>query len=70
MISYKPFFKTLIDKDLEKKDLVNSKVISKSTMTRINNGDFVALQIIDKLCEHLECNVSDIIEYKAKSKES
>ncbi|URZ06419.1 helix-turn-helix domain-containing protein [Clostridium felsineum] len=64
MISYKPFFKTLIDKDLEKKDLVVSKVISKSTMTRINNGDFIALQIIDKLCEYLKCNISDIIEYK------
>ena len=38
--------------------------ISANTLHRMKHGDPITTKTIDKLCEILECNVFDIIEYK------
>lgn len=63
MISYKPFLKLLIDKNLKKQDLVNSGVLSWATMSKINKNQYVSLEVIDKTCEYLKCQPGEILEY-------
>jgi DNA-binding Xre family transcriptional regulator len=62
--SFKPLWKLLIDKDMTKKNLMNITGISKSTMDKMGRGEFVSLEILDRICERLNCNIEDIISYQ------
>lgn len=61
--SYKPLWKMLIDKDMSKKQLMIETGISKSTMDKMSRGDRVSMDIIDRLCQYLNCPVESIIEH-------
>jgi len=63
MISYKPFLKLLIDRDLKKQDIIKLAEISSATMAKMNTNDYVSLEIIDKLCRALKCQPCDLLEY-------
>lgn len=62
--SYKPLWKTLIDNDMSKKQLMETIQISKSTMDKMGRSENVSLDILDKICNHLKCSLSDVVEYK------
>lgn len=63
MISYKKFQKMIIDKDLQKKDVMKLASISNATMAKLNTNEYVSLEVIDKLCKALQCQPGDILEY-------
>lgn len=63
MISYKPLQKLLIDKDIKKQDLQEMINVSWSTMAKFNKNQYVSLEVIDKICEALDCQPGDLIEY-------
>lgn len=63
MISYKPLLKLMIDRDISKTALMNSAKLSTATMAKLNTNEFVALNVIDKLCKALNVQPSDLIEY-------
>lgn len=61
--SYKPLWKLLIDLDMTKKELMNQTGISKSTMDKMGRGEKVSMEIIDRVCNCLNCSVNDVIEH-------
>ena len=61
--SYKPLWKQLIDLNMTKKSLMAATNISKSTMDKMGRGELVAMEIIDRICTYLQCDVSDVIEH-------
>ena len=63
-ISYKPLWKLLIDRYMTKKALMQETGISKSTVDKMGRGENVSLEIIDRICKQLDCNISEVIEYK------
>lgn len=63
MITYKPFLKLLIDKNLKKRDLVNAGIMSWATMAKIEKNQYVALRVIDDICKLLKCQPGDIIDW-------
>lgn len=63
MISYKPFLKLLIDRELKKQDVMELANISKATLAKMNKNEYVALEVIDKICAALNCQPADIMEY-------
>lgn len=63
MITYKPFLKLLIDKELKKQDLVNAGILSWATMAKIEKNQRISLDIIEKMCAYLKCQPGDLIEY-------
>ena len=66
MITYKPLWKTLIDKDMKKMDLVEKIGISSSTLAKMSKGEAVSMAIMEKICEELNCDFGDIINYERK----
>ncbi|MEK3707864.1 helix-turn-helix transcriptional regulator [Paenibacillus sp. FSL R7-0198] len=68
MISYKPFQKLLIDRDIKKQDLLKMTGISSATMAKLNTNEYVSLEVIDKLCTALGCQPGDLLEHIADSK--
>lgn len=61
-ISYNKLWKILIDKDLKKKDLCRLTKISDATMAKLGKGENVNTKILLRICNALECDVSDIME--------
>lgn len=61
--TYKPLWKLLIDKEMTKKELMKVTDISKSTMDKMGRDEKVSMEILDRLCTHFSCEVSDIIEH-------
>lgn len=61
-VSYKKLFKLLIDRNMRRKDLRDLTGISYSTLGKLTNGDNVNMEVIEKLCLALNCNIEEIVE--------
>jgi DNA-binding Xre family transcriptional regulator len=62
MISYKKLLHILLDKDLKKKDLVTLAGISTYTINKLNRGDNVTTDVLQRICRALDCDLPDIME--------
>lgn len=63
MISYRPFYDTLLAKNITEYSLIFHHGISANTLHRMKHGAAITTTTINLLCEILDCEVSDIIEY-------
>jgi putative transcriptional regulator len=61
--SYKPMEITLIKRDKTRNDLRNELGISPSTLAKMSNGDYVALDVIGLICEYLKCEIHEVVEF-------
>lgn len=60
-VDYKKLWKLLIDKDIKKKtDLIPMAGISTNILAKMNKGEFVSMESIQKVCKALNCDVGDI----------
>jgi DNA-binding Xre family transcriptional regulator len=64
MITYKPLLKLLIDRNIKKMELIEMANISNATLAKLSKNDYVALEVIDKLCKALNCKPGDILDYE------
>lgn len=64
IISYDNLWKLLIDKKLNKTELAKKIKISSSTMAKMTRGEPVAMTVLVKICEELDCDVGDILSIK------
>jgi putative transcriptional regulator len=62
MISYKPLLHMLVDKNLKLSTVCKEAGLSLKIVTKINNGENITLETIDKLCNYLNCKIEDIVE--------
>ena len=63
LISYKPFWETLKQKNITTYVLINKHHISSATINRMKQGGGISTMKIDDFCRILDCRVEDIIEY-------
>ena len=61
MISYAPFFKTLINRNITEYHLIFKQGISANTIHRMKHGLPITTKTLDTLCFVLDCEVQDII---------
>ncbi len=61
--SYKPLFKLLIDRNMSAETLRSALGFSFSTMSKMKKGEYVSMEVIDKICNYLHCTVQDILEH-------
>lgn len=66
-VSYNGLWKLLIDKNMKKVDLINELGISSSTVAKMTKGENVSMNIMEKICDELDCDFGDIIHYEKKS---
>lgn len=62
-ISYNKLWKLLIDKKISKAELRKAMGISPNTMTKLNRDEEVTLSVLCKICDTLNSDFGDIIEY-------
>lgn len=63
MISYAPFYKTLIDKGVTEYQLIYKQGLSANTLHRMKHGKAVSTKTLNTLCFILDCRVEDILLY-------
>lgn len=61
-INYKPLWKMLIDKGLSKVELREKTSIARSTMVKMTNNEYVAMDVLVRICIALDCGIDDIVE--------
>lgn len=61
--SYKKLWKLLIDKEMKKKDLETKAKVSHYTINKLNRGENVTTDILEKICVALDCTTDDIMEF-------
>lgn len=60
---YNKLWKLLIDKNLKKSDLKKITGMGPSTLARLSKNEEVSLKVLGRICEKLNCDFCDIIEY-------
>ncbi len=65
-ISYNKLWKVLIDKNMKKIDLKDLAGISSSSLAKLGKNEPVTLEVLMKICEALDVNIGDIIEFIKK----
>ena len=61
--SYKPLWKLLIDHDMTKRQLMQATGVSKSTMDKMARSEKVSMEIIDRICNYFDCDISCVVEH-------
>ena len=61
-LSYKKLFKKLIDTEMKNTELMKKAKVSKSTFYKIKNGENVTTDVLLRICNVLECDISEIVE--------
>ena len=64
MISYKPLFRTLLERDMTKTQLRQSVGFSTATLAKMSKNEYVSMETLDNICKYLNCKIEDVIEYQ------
>lgn len=67
-IKFYKLYDILKRRGLKSKDLVDRKLLSPASMAKLSKNDNVNIQTIDKLCEFLDVQPGDIMEFVREEK--
>jgi len=62
VISYKPLFHTMIEKDISRARLKELTNLGANTLSKLYTGKHVALEVIERICLKLGVPVSAVLE--------
>lgn len=68
-ISYKKLWILLIEKNISPATLRKDLNIATGTMTKLRKNEEVAVSILLRICEYLNCNIGDICDAIKKEEE-
>ena len=61
-MNYNKLWKLLIDRGMYKKDLQKAACISSNAIAKMGKGGDVSTQVLRKICNALDCELSDIVD--------
>lgn len=67
-VSYKKLWKLLIDKDMKKKDLKDLASLSPAIIAKLGRNENVSMEVLIRICNSLECNIQDVMEFVLEDK--
>ena len=67
-VSYNRLWKLLVDKKMSKADLRKTAGLAPNTMTKLRRDEPVAMTVLDKICETLNTDYGDIMQYMPDEK--
>lgn len=62
-VSYKKLQHILIERDISNAQLMRSANISANIISKIKNGQYIALDKVESICNALECTPNDILVF-------
>ena len=67
-ISYNKLWKQLIDKNMTKTDLRLKADIGTATLAKLGKNEQVSMDVLLRICNVLNCDISEIMEITKESK--
>lgn len=67
-VSYRRLLHMMIEKDISNQDLMRDAKISANIITKIRNGQYMALNKVESICLALDCTPNDILEFIPEEK--
>jgi DNA-binding Xre family transcriptional regulator len=64
--SYNKLWKLLIDKNMNKVALRDAIGITPSTLSKLSKNEKVSMDVLERICKELNCNIGDIVDYLGK----
>lgn len=61
-VCYKKLWKLIIDKDLTNVEVRKAAHVGPSTFSKMKKNEYVTLEVLDKICGVLDCEIGDIVE--------
>lgn len=65
-VSYKKLFHKLIEENITSKELQEKAGFSGNIMTRLRRNQYISLESVEKICETLNCDVDEILDFSYK----
>jgi len=62
--NYKKLWYILLDRDMKKKELAELADVSTYTINKLNKNENVTVEVLEKICEVLDCSLDDIMEFE------
>lgn len=69
-VSYKKLLHMMIEKDISNQYLMREAKISANIITKIRNGQYMALDKVESICMALDCTPNDILEFIPEEKDN
>ena len=63
-LTYDPLWDTLKEKKLKKTDLCDKAGLSRSTLAKMGKEEYVALEVVERICNGLSCQIQDVLEVR------
>lgn len=61
-LSYKKLWVMLVERDMKKTEFAKKAKISSASLAKLGKGANVTTDVLVKICEELNCDISDICE--------
>ena len=61
-IRYNKMWKLLIDKKMKKTDLLTEADISTTTLAKLSKDQIVSMEVMERICAALSCDIGDVME--------
>ena len=61
-VCYKKLWKKMIDLELDAPAVQSRTKIAPSTFSKMRKNEYVSMDVLVRLCESLDCQISDIVE--------
>ena len=61
-VQYNRLWKLLIDKKMKKSALTELADVSSSTIAKLNRDEYVSLEVLERICRALSCDIGDVVE--------
>lgn len=65
-ISYKKLWMLLLEKDIAAATLRRDLNIATGTMTKLRRNEEVAMSVLLRICEYLDCDIGDVCSFIRK----
>ena len=63
---YEKLWKLLNEKEISKSNLKMIAHIGSATLAKMSKGEVVSMSVLEKICQSLDCDFGDIINYEKK----
>jgi putative transcriptional regulator len=62
-VSYKPLLHMMIERDVSNAELMRRAHISANIITKIKNGQYIALEKVESICKAMDCTPNEMMEF-------
>ena len=62
-VSYKPLLHMMIEREVSNAELMHRAHISANIITKIKNGQYIALEKVESICNAMNCTPNEMMEF-------